>query len=187
MSRAVKGKPNRELMLSAAEGLFAERGFAACSLRDVLAAMDCSTTAFYARFGSKEDVLEELVADLVGDLHAAAAEALGRARSEAEGFAVGVDVLVDALLGRKRLVGTALSEGSCAEGSRAVLKASFDLLADLLARQLTLRGEPDPGARAWAVVGAVHMQVFRWAVLGDIADEELAATIMATVRPLART
>lgn len=184
MTRAVKGRPNRDVMLAAAEKLFAERGFGASSLRDLLAAMSCSTTAFYARFGSKDDVLEELVRGLIADVHDAALATLGRARTEEEGFRRGADALVGVILPRKSFVAVALSEGSCTEGTRQVLKESFDLLAALLAAQFELSGAEDPPARAWAAVGAVHMQVFRWAVLGDIPDEELAGRILAAAAPL---
>jgi len=183
-----RSKPDRQEMLAAAEALFAERGFGVCSLRDVIGAMGCSTTAFYARFESKDEVFEELVARLVTELGAAASEALATVRDEEEGFEAGAKVLVDALAPRKPFVAVALSEGSCIEGAREVLKESFDMLASLLATQLRRAGEPPEEAlpRAWAIVGAVHMQVFRWAVLEDVPDEALADAVHAAAAPLIR-
>lgn len=53
----------REAILDAAEGLFAERGFAGTSVRDIVRASDSSPPSLYHFFGSKENLLVELVAD----------------------------------------------------------------------------------------------------------------------------
>lgn len=53
----------RDAILDAAEKLFAERGFAGTSVRDIVRASDSSPPSLYHFFGSKENLLVELVAD----------------------------------------------------------------------------------------------------------------------------
>ncbi|HET6582721.1 MAG TPA: helix-turn-helix domain-containing protein, partial [Nannocystaceae bacterium] len=71
-----RARPSHDAILATAERVFAERGFADTSLRELIAACGCSTTAFYARFATKDAVLEVLLRDLLVDLHDVAAEAL---------------------------------------------------------------------------------------------------------------
>jgi AcrR family transcriptional regulator len=69
----------REVILEAAERLFAERGFAATSVRDIVGEAETSAPSLYHFFGSKENLVVELIADrhaayceeLEGDLAAA--------------------------------------------------------------------------------------------------------------------
>jgi TetR/AcrR family transcriptional regulator len=64
MSRAEPEQRNtgtREVILEAAEHLFAERGFAATSVRDIVGEADSSAPSLYHFFGSKEKLLVELI------------------------------------------------------------------------------------------------------------------------------
>lgn len=185
MAPKTRKKPDRDEMLVAAARQFSEAGFGATSLRDLLGAMGVSTTAFYARFDGKDEVFEALVLGLVADVHDEVGQAIGRARGVLEGFEMGVDALVSVLGPRRRLVGVALSEGSYCEGVRLVLRRSFEMLAALLAVQLERLGADDPEAHAWALVGAVEMQIFRWAVLGGVSDDELRGLVLRVAAPLA--
>jgi len=70
MSRVEPAQRNtgtREVILEAAERLFAERGFAATSVRDIVGEADTSAPSLYHFFGSKEN----LVVDLINDRHEA--------------------------------------------------------------------------------------------------------------------
>jgi AcrR family transcriptional regulator len=189
-SREGGPKPSEDRILVAAEKLFGERGFGSTSLRELIAACECSTTAFYARFADKNVVLETLLRGLFEDLHDAAAESLSRARSVAEGFDRGVDVLVAALARRKGLVRIALTEAGEYPAARAVLRQTYGLLAGLLAHQLQALvarkrvNVPDTDALAWAIVGALTMQVTRWAVFEDLDDDGLADALRRTARTL---
>lgn len=184
MTQPKKGKPDRDVMLSQAELLFAEHGFGACSLRDVLKAMRCSTTAFYARFDSKDAVFEALITDLLDDLGRDAAERLGGVRDISEGFEVGVQMLVELLQPHKRLIALALSEGAALEPIRALLARRIEGLAALMQAQLELAGVDDAHNRAWALVGSVHLQVLRWSVFDQVGDAELVDAMRAATRPL---
>ena len=53
----------REAILEAAEELFAERGFAGTSVRDIVRVSNSSPPSLYHFFGSKENLLIELVTD----------------------------------------------------------------------------------------------------------------------------
>jgi AcrR family transcriptional regulator len=64
---AQRGTGTREVILEAAERLFAERGFAATSVRDIVGEADTSAPSLYHFFGSKEN----LVVDLINDRHQA--------------------------------------------------------------------------------------------------------------------
>ena len=174
----------------AAEEVFAARGFGNTSLRDLLAAAGCSTTAFYSRFASKEAVLETLVRELLEDLHDAAARALPQTGSVRDGWKRGIDLLVESLAGRRGLVRVALTDGAQVCGPREALRDEYALLAALLSAQLSAvakkskRKISDPEALAWAIVGALTMQVTRWAVFETLDDAALADALLSTANAL---
>ena len=184
MSKPQKGKPDRDIMLAQAEALFAEKGFGTCSLRDVIGAMKCSTTAFYARFESKDDVFVELVRDLLEELATSAASTLADVRNVDEGFERGVNVLVETLIRRKPLVAVALSEGDALDGIREAFRQAFTGLAAMMDGQFQIVGVKDAEGRAWALIGAIYLQVLRWAVYGDIGDDGLAEAVRRAAAPL---
>ena len=66
MSRVEPAQRNtgtREVILEAAERLFAERGFAATSVRDIVGEANTSAPSLYHFFGSKENLLVDLIND----------------------------------------------------------------------------------------------------------------------------
>jgi AcrR family transcriptional regulator len=168
-------------ILSAAERVFARRGYGETSLRQLMAAARVSTTAFYARFESKEAVLVALGERLLGELHRQVGAVLAEARSREEGVNRGADAVVAALSGHQRLVALILGEGLASAGVRAGLARAYRALAELLAAQMRkaspAEGFGDPGALAWAFVGAVQMQVARWAVFEEIDGDALSAAL----------
>ena len=58
---AQRSQGTREVILEVSERLFAERGFAATSVRDIVAKADTSAPSLYHFFGSKEKLLVELI------------------------------------------------------------------------------------------------------------------------------
>jgi AcrR family transcriptional regulator len=183
-------RPSRDKILAAAERVFGERGYGDTSLRELMAAAECSTTAFYARFPSKEAVLETLVRELLEDLYEAAAQALPRTSGVDQGWDEGVRILVEALVGRRGTVRVLLTEASRVPGPRAALRDAYAGLAMLLSLQLKRaagRGTvevPDAEALAWAIVGALSMQLTRWAVFEELDDEGLARALRTTAGAL---
>lgn len=175
-------KPSSDRILVAAETLFASRGYDV-SLRQLIAAAGVSTTAFYARFPSKAAVLERLTESLFGDLHVEAIAVLRRARDLDEGIKRGVDLLVDHFSKRKALVRLIIAEAGSVPIVLLKRRQSYMMLAQFLAhylRALDDRGRiacKDPETVAWALVGALEIQIVRWAVWGDLSDGQLTAAL----------
>lgn len=63
LERPERPAGTRKAILDAAEELFAERGFAGTSVRDIVRAAGTSAPSLYHFFGSKENLLVELVTD----------------------------------------------------------------------------------------------------------------------------
>lgn len=153
------------------------RGFYACPLRDLISAAGCSTTAFYARFPDKEHVLSELVDALATELFEAAAARLGGATTLADGIDGAAEVVASVLVPRRGLVRVALTEGLTVPAARSRIRAAHEALAAQVAVWLGGPEHPRAEHRAWAVVGALSLQLTRWAVFEDVADAELGAVV----------
>lgn len=182
-TRRKRKKPTADGILQAAERVFAEQGYGATSLRELMTAAKVSTTAFYARFESKEAVLDALIRGLVESLSTTVLEAAARARDVGEGLGVGTEVLVESLLPHKNLVRLFFTEATTSPASKEVVRSLHAQLAALLgARLVKLRDKGaldtlDPHALGWALLGAMEMQMIRWAVLGDLADPALGPAL----------
>lgn len=183
-------KPTADGILDAAERLFAMQGFGNTSLRALIEASRMSTTAFYARFASKDAVLAALVDRLMTSIGEAFMATMPQARDVAEGFDVGVDLLVDALSRNRFVVRVALGEGAGSSMVRDTLLDGYRELAALLSGRLGLVAgkvhltHADVDALSWALVGALQMQIARWAVFDEIDDDELRQALRATARLL---
>ncbi len=147
-----------------------------------MAASRVSTTAFYARFGSKEAVLHALVQRLLGEIDERARRELALAKGLDDGFRRGVDALVAVLGPQRELVRIVLTQASSPEVS-AALGERYEALVALLAAQIeSLVGRNsglDPQAVAWSLVGALQMQVLRWAVYGQLQTKALIGALHA--------
>jgi len=176
-------KPSADRILESAEATFAKHGYAEVSLRQLMAGAGVSTTAFYARFDSKEAVMAALVSRLFGDLYAAAPGVLDRARDLETGIEVGVDLLCDLFGPRQALVRMILSEAGSAPAAVEARKNAYTLLATFLAARIRrMRGVRDADALAWALVGALEIQILRWAVWREIDLDTLRTQLRATAR-----
>jgi len=183
-------KPSSDRILEASELVFAEHGYGEASLRQLMAAAGVSTTAFYARFDSKEAVMAALTARLFGELYAAAPSVLDQARDLESGIDRGVDLLCDRFAPRKALVRMILSEAGSAPAAVAARRRAYGLLAAFLAARISALVErkritvADPGALAWALVGALEIQIVRWAVWNEIDLPTLRAQLRAVARAI---
>lgn len=180
-------KPTADGILDAAERLFAIQGFGNTSLRSLIEASRMSTTAFYARFPSKEAVLAALVERLMTSIGEAFLATMPQAKDVAEGFDVGVDLLVDALVRNRFVVRVALGEGAGSSTVRSTLVDGYKEMAALLGQRLAENrrlSTADVDALAWALVGALQMQIARWAVFDEIDHEELREALRSTARLL---
>jgi AcrR family transcriptional regulator len=174
-------RPDAGRILDSATREFARRGYGDTSLRQLMASARVSTTAFYARFGSKEDVLRALVQRLLGEIDERARRELALATSVDDGFRRGVEALVAVIGPQRDLVRIALTQAAASGEVTEALGERYAALAVLLAAELRALGvaEVDPDALAWSLVGALQMQVLRWAVYGQIETRDLARELLA--------
>jgi AcrR family transcriptional regulator len=183
-------RPSNERILGAAAKEFARRGYGGTSLRQLMAAARVSTTAFYARYATKEAVLGALVLNLLQELETHARTRLVDAGGLADGFERSVDVLLEVIVPKKHVVRIALSEGGSSSMVSETLRNLYAALAGLLAsniRSLARRGladDTDADTVAWNLVGALNMQVIRWAVFGDLTNEQLGPALRDVARTL---
>lgn len=183
-------KPSADRILEVAEEVFAEHGYADVSLRQLMAAAEISTTAFYARFDSKEAVMAALTTRLFTELYADAPGVLDRARDLETGIVLGVDLLCDRFAPRRALVRMILAETGASKAAVDARRRAYSLLATFLAARFrTLVDKKriaigDPDALAWALVGALEIQVTRWAVWNEIDLATLRTQLVASARAI---
>jgi len=183
-------KPSSDGILEAAEVAFARHGYTELSLRQLIAASRVSTTAFYARFESKEAVLAALTTRLFRDLHADAPAVLRQARDLEAGIDHGVELLCERFAPRKALVRMILAEAGSSSAVVTARRDAYRMLAAFLATRFAALTEkkriavPDPAALAWALIGALEIQVVRWAVWDDIDLDTLRAQLRLAARAI---
>ena len=85
----------REAILDSAERLFAERGFAGTSVRDIVRDSESSPPSLYHYFGSKENLLVELVADRYGRYCSALEDAVAATATPFEVFKSVIDLALE--------------------------------------------------------------------------------------------
>jgi len=61
---------NRQQILEAAKNLFADKGFEATNVRDIINESNLSPGTFYNYFQSKEEIFEVLTAEIIGEVRA---------------------------------------------------------------------------------------------------------------------
>jgi AcrR family transcriptional regulator len=72
-------------LLDAAERLFATQGFAAVSLRQIIAEADVNVAAVHYHFGSKQELLDQVIMRKAGPVNRERLELLDRAEADANG------------------------------------------------------------------------------------------------------
>jgi AcrR family transcriptional regulator len=188
--RALRDKPSADRILTAAETLFANRGYGEVSLRQLISAAGVSTTAFYARFDSKAAVLDTLTERLFAELQLEAAMTLRNVRNFANGIERGVDILCARFGPRKALVRLVIAESGSLAPTLSTRRKSYAMLAGFLAhyfKVLADRGRisvADPNALAWALVGALEMQLIRWAVWDELELDQLRDELLAVAHAI---
>jgi TetR/AcrR family transcriptional regulator, ethionamide resistance regulator len=183
-------RPSADRILAAAEALFATHGYADVSLRQLIAAAGISTTAFYARFDSKAAVLDTLTERLFAELQAEAARRLGDVRGLDAGITRGIELVCAQFGPRKPLVRLIIAESGSRSPATSARQRAYAQLVAFLAHQLRALAErgrldvADPEALAWAIVGALEIQVVRWAVWDELDLPALQAQLLATARAI---
>ena len=88
----------RERILDVAEGLFAEKGYAATSLRDITGEADANLASVNYHFQSKEGLLSAIIERFVGPVNRERLEILDALETEGDGAARDLDRLLRAFL-----------------------------------------------------------------------------------------
>ncbi len=88
----------KDRILDAAERLFGEQGYAAVSLRHIIAEADVNLAAIHYHFGSKEELLDQLVGRVVGPVNRARLDMLERFEADACGGPIPVEQILEAFL-----------------------------------------------------------------------------------------
>src|SRR5688572_23669682 len=83
MRTELSGRATKERLLNAAERLFAARGFAGTSLREVTAEAGANVAAVHYHFGSKEELLRAVLSRIVAPVNAERLTLLERVEAEA--------------------------------------------------------------------------------------------------------
>lgn len=183
-------KPSSDRILTAAEALFASRGYGAVSLRQLIAAAGVSTTAFYARFPSKAAVLDQLTSKMFANLLAEAETVLRRVRDLDEGIRRGIDLVCDHFGPRKALVKLVIAESAALPTVLMTRQRAYAMLASFLTRYLRALDArkridvPAPETVAWAIIGALEIQLARWAVWDMLPLVELHGALLDTARAI---
>lgn len=175
-----------------AEDLFGQHGYEQVSLRELLSAAAVSTTAFYARFRSKEDVVAALTSTLFAELFEQAPVVLDAAKDLETGIDLGVDLLCQQFGPRQKLVRVVLSEAGSVPGAMQARQHAYNTFATFLQGRLAGLAEKkrlpgDPRTLAWALIGALEIHVMRWAVWDEIDVAQLRETLRTTARALLPT
>lgn len=162
-------RQNRQLILDAARKIFAEQGYGAATVRDIIRATPLAAGTFYNYFTSKEEVRQALNQEMALALR----PKLGEGRAQAATAEEFLSAFFSAILALKAEAGTALQADD--------LRAGFqDLRADLedaVARGLLL--PTDTGALAAALLAAGDEIANRLAREGgDPAGATAAATLL---------
>jgi len=85
-------------ILDTAERLFAQKGYAATSMRQIIAKAGVNLAAIHYHFGSKEELLDEIIQRKAGPVNAQRLALLDAAKAAAGGRPLKVEEILEALL-----------------------------------------------------------------------------------------
>jgi AcrR family transcriptional regulator len=88
----------RQKILDTAERLFAQRGYTATSMRQIISKAGVNLAAIHYHFGSKEELLDEIVQRRAGPVNTERLALLDAAKKAANGRPLRVEEILEALL-----------------------------------------------------------------------------------------
>lgn len=167
--RGDRREERRHRLEKAAVELFAERGYGATSVEEVVQRARTSKSAFYQLFSSKEDCLGQLLARQGGGVLQAVTASAGEAKGHREAIRRGIATFVTACAGHAPLARLLLVESvgvsEAIESVRAALHDRFASIVEAEVRQAAGDGfyaGVDPALFGRAVVGAVSEATARF-------------------------
>jgi AcrR family transcriptional regulator len=173
--------------------VFAADGYGATSLRTLIAESGMSPTAFYARFPSKDAVLEALVGFVLGDLLMITSTTFAKAPSLPRGFEDSARAIVASLSKHKPVIRLIMTEAAASTAVRRTLDGAYSALASLTSTylaKLAKRGKArveHVDTAGWAMFGTIYVQVMRWALFDQIDDAQLGEQLHLTAKLLLAT
>lgn len=168
--RRTSGADTRRRILKTASALFAQRGFAGTSIRDISDELGLTKAALYYHFTSKEDILAELVTEPLTAMRAVMETP--RDLTDREGRRQFIRDVVVATTSHDPDVVTVLKDPTVARlvGQTMVQSGAVNQLALRLAMGVTGVDDPqqvDPAKmiRSIAAVGAGYETIINWHVV----------------------
>jgi AcrR family transcriptional regulator len=178
---------SRADVLEVASRVFTEHGFGETSLRQLIAETGMSPTAFYARYPSKQAVLEALVQDTLSRVFLAISAVFVNAKGVEAAFEGVPRVLVEELVPRKAVVRLVLTEAAVLPSLRHSLHGAYSGLVQLAGGYLAKVGVEDAEAIGWSMLGAIYIHLMRWSVFEQIDDAKLVRELETMSRLSSRT
>ena len=178
-----RGRRTRDALVSAARGVFEERGYDGTRMGDIAEAAGVSHGTVYTWFSTKEAVLMAVVASLVNDLYASLGtpketDPVGRIERANRSY-------LDAYRAHARLLEVVEQAATTDDSFRAVLadlrRAHVERVAETL-RHLQqdglARADLDAGVAAAALCAMVEGFARHWLGRGEHHDEEVAVSTL---------
>lgn len=168
-----RDRPTRERILTSAEKLFARRGFAGTSIRDITDAVGIKPPALYNHFPNKEDLYAEVLAASLRPLIELvdAADDAPTVETAAEILAPGLDLL------RENPHGPALLLLEGITGADHLARIARDWIRPLMERGVNILKENDPSGRWSEEVYPNVMWLWFCAVFGHVALSALYSEV----------
>src|SRR5688500_13800412 len=181
MRTELSGRATKERLLNAAERLFAARGFAGTSLREVTASAGVNVAAIHYHFGSKEELLRAVLSRIVEPVNRERLEMLNQAVAAAAPAPASVEAILEAFLapdlriirdlGERGAVITRFMGRSYTEPSELVRRMIQEQFGELGSRfhQALCRAVPDvpPDELFWRLMAVVAVITNMLAVQRD--------------------
>src|SRR5688572_13952757 len=181
MRTELSGRATKERLLNAAERLFAARGFAGTSLREVTAEAGANVAAVHYHFGSKEELLRAVLSRMVAPVNAERLTLLERVEAEAAPAPPSGEAILEAFLapdlrvirdlGERGAVITRFMGRSYTVPSELVRRMVQEQFGELGERfhQALCRALPNvpPEELAWRLMGVVAVITYLLAVPAD--------------------
>lgn len=173
-------------VLDAAAALFAARGYAAASMRDIAAASDMLPGSLYYHFSAKEDLLCEVYRRGVAELREGVRDALARPADPWERLEAGCRAHLEILLRRSDyaqvLIRVLPSDVPGAAARLKALRANYEALFRELVAALPLPAETDRRALRLMLLGALNWSRFWFDAQGRETPRSLARRFVRFLR-----
>ena len=165
----------KDRILDTAERLFGEQGYAATSLRHIIAEADVNLAAIHYHFGSKEELLEELVGRLADPVNRARIALLDQLEAVAAGRPLSIESILEAFLGPAaqmssrcsiKLMGRLYGEGLMPAIVERHFKPTGKRFVNALRRALPSLPEEEFFWRVDFMIGAMSHAMIRTQIIG---------------------